>query len=162
MFLRKIGGSTHHATICQFFKKTCPRCCGMFYATVTTRHITAAKISLDSNQWVQKQRLNRARGRKLVCQSADFSCFSGFSNWGWGHDSNAVSQPPNNSKSWQKAATVDYETWYQTSTESMVENRRSDKAPTNKICRRAPLAWLWPKAPTNEILSRMREFSFEV
>ena len=41
-------------------------------------------------------------------------------------------------------------------------NTRSDKAPTNKICRRAPLAWLWPKAPTNEILSRMREFSFEV
>jgi len=38
----------------------------------------------------------------------------------------------------------------------------SDKAPTKKICRRAPLAWLWPKAPTNEILSRMREFSFEV
>jgi len=37
----------------------------------------------------------------------------------------------------------------------------SDKAPTNKICRRAPLPWLWPKAPTNEILSRMREFSFE-
>ena len=24
----------------------------------------------------------------------------------------------------------------------------SDKAPTNKICRRAPLACLWPKAPT--------------
>jgi len=38
----------------------------------------------------------------------------------------------------------------------------SDKAPTNKIYRRAPLAWLWPKAPTNEIFSRMREFSFEV
>ena len=27
----------------------------------------------------------------------------------------------------------------------MVSMSSSDKAPTNKICRRAPLAWLWPK-----------------
>ena len=40
-----------------------------------------------------------------------------------------------------------------------------DTAPSNKICRRAPLAWAmrtlsW--APTNEILSRMRKFTFEL